>query len=133
MNRRKFIWVTGTGIVAATLPLLTSCQSSPWIGVLSMPSVLGQFCSEAELMAMGRSYIELVPDEAKISVLEDELLKVEDGSSFNPESEKSLRDFIVKKSEHDFVTEQTYIIKGWVMSQTEARQCGLFFLTHTNS
>ncbi|HPW62864.1 MAG TPA: hypothetical protein PLJ13_11260, partial [Cyclobacteriaceae bacterium] len=103
-----------------------------WTAILSVPSVLEQFCSETELMAIGNSYIERVPRESKISAIEKQLLKAEAENPFNPSSEKSLQDFISEKSEHDFSTGQTIVLNGWVLSQTEARQCGLFFLTRTS-
>jgi hypothetical protein len=133
VKRRKFIWLSGAGIAAATLPWLTSCQSSQWTSVLSVPSILGQFCSKTELMTIGNSYIERVPQESKISTIEKKLLKGDDENTFEPQSEKSLQDFISKMSERDFSTGQTIILKGWVLSKTEARQCGLFFLTHATS
>lgn len=132
MKRRKFIWLSGAGIAVATLPWFASCQSSQWTAILSVPSVLGQFCSEKELIAIGNSYIEHVPQESKISAIEKQLLKGEDENTFEPQSEKSLQDFISKMSELDFSTGQTIILKGWVLSHTEARQCTLFFLTHTS-
>jgi hypothetical protein len=132
VKRRKFIWISGVGIAVATLPWLTSCQSSQWTPILSMPSVLGQFCSETELMAIGNSYIERVPQESKISAIEKQLLKSEAGNPFKPSSEKSLQDFISKMNDRDFSTDQTIILNGWVLSQTEARQCALLFLTHTS-
>ena len=132
MKRRKFIWLSGAGIAVATLPWFASCQSSQWTAILSVPSVLEQFCSETELMAIGNSYIERVPRESKISAIEKQLLKAEAENPFNPSSEKSLQDFISEKSEHGFSTGQTIVLNGWVLSQTEARQCGLFFLTRTS-
>lgn len=133
MKRRKFIWLTGAGITAATLPWLTSCQSSQWTAILSVPSVLGQFCSEMELVAIGKSYTDQIPEESQVSALEKQLLIADDGDTFKPQSESSLINFINGKSEQDFATSKTIIVKGWVLSRTEARQCGLFFLTHTNS
>jgi hypothetical protein len=132
VKRRKFIWISGVGIAVATLPWLTSCQSSQWTPILSMPSVLGQFCSETELMAIGNSYIKRVPKESKISAIEKQLLKSEAGNLFDPSSEKALQDFISKMNDRDFSSDQTIILNGWVVSQTEARQCALFFLTHTS-
>lgn len=133
MKRRKFIWLSGAGIAAATLPWLTSCQSSPWTAILSVPSVLGQFCSEMELMAIGKSYTDQIPEESQVSTLEKQLLVAEDGDTYTPQSETSLITFINHKSEQDFAMSKTIIVQGWVLSRTEARQCGLFYLTHTNS
>jgi len=133
MRRKKFIWLSAVGITAATLPWLTSCQSSQWTAILSVPSVLGQFCSEMELVAIGKSYTDKIPEESQVSDLEKQLLISEDGDTFKPQSETSLSKFINRKSEQDFATSKTIIVKGWVLSRTEARQCGLFYLTHTNS
>jgi hypothetical protein len=36
---------------------------------------------------------------------------------------------IDKKKKEDFAKSNTVIVKGWVLSRTEARQCALYTLT----
>ncbi len=134
MRRRKFIWLSATGVVMSTLPWLGSCTSpSKWITILARPSVLGNFCDQQELMEMGKTYVARFPEEATISVLDNRLMLDDDSSSaYKPSSEEALREFIGRKIDRDFAMEQTLIIEGWVIAQTEARQCALYFLTQNS-
>lgn len=134
MRRRKFIWLSAASAAISALPWLASCTStSKWTAVLAIPSTLGNFCDQPELMAMGKTYIEWVPDESTTSALENLILLNDDGrGTYEPGSEESLREFITRKADQDFNMDQTVILKGWVISKTEARQCALYFLTQNS-
>jgi len=134
MRRRKFIWLSAAGAAISALPWLASCTStSKWTAVLAIPSVLGNFCDQPELMAMGKTYIEWFPDESTTSAMENLLLLNDDGrGTYEPASEESLREFITRKADQDFNMDETVILKGWVISKTEARQCALYFLTQNS-
>lgn len=134
MRRRKFIWLSAAGAAISTLPWLGSCTStSKWTAVLAIPTVLGNFCDQPELMAIGKTYSEWFPEESTSSALEGLLLLNDDGrGTYEPASEETLREFIKRKADQDFAMDQTMIIKGWVISKTEARQCALYFLTQNS-
>ena len=57
-----------------------------------------------------------------------------DGTSI-PETSDSLalQEKMQQKVRADFENGETLVIQGWVLSQTEARQCALYSLTQSNN
>jgi hypothetical protein len=73
--------------------------------------------------------MDYIPVESKEDQLVDLLLIDETGKSISRSSDLStINSLENQKIKHDFDTEKTIVVKGWVLSITEARQCALFSL-----
>jgi hypothetical protein len=133
MKRRTFIY-TGTGIVVATglgvgTFLLRNPESKWKIQPFHYPFILSDFLNEEFLRAIGNNYLVVRPDENSkeklLSEITSGLPKTQNNT--NDPDEQAIK--IEKKVEMDFKSERMVLINGWVISETEARQCALLFLS----
>lgn len=132
MNRRKFIIASAAvGAAAATIPWgYKQYEEFKWKShPLIYPPVLSQFCDQETIKKIGQEYRNSFPAENSkeqlTSLILNKVKTPESGSS-----EISVNDVLLKiQSEKDFKEEKLVILKGWVLSQTEARQCALFSLS----
>ena len=131
MKRRTFILISGVSVIALGIPWV-SCRNrtSHLNSVLSRPQLLARICDERELLEIGTLYRKQVPDEAGETQLVSLLLTDEAGKSISASTEKSSLDpWLEQKIRNDFEADRTVIVKGWVLSITEARQCAAYSLT----
>jgi hypothetical protein len=106
-------------------PLVSGCRSdSKWLPVISRPTTVTQFCDKAELLSIGQAYTKMHPGENDRIKLQDLIL-----TDVSTGSDQQLMASIDKKKKEDFAKSNTVIVKGWVLSRTEARQCALYTLT----
>jgi len=128
MDRRTFIQLSAVGAVAISLPQL-HCKPTPE-GLLEFPATLSTICDEKAIKEIGSAYLQIFPEENKSSRLRQQLLKDIDGKEIASTSDVDILSLHLQKKIHeDFRTSHTVILKGWVLSLTEARQCALFSLT----
>lgn len=128
MDRRSFLQLSAIGAVAITVPLI-HCRANP-DNVLGFPGTLSSICDEKTIRELGQSYIQKYPSENKSSKLQDLLLTGPDGNEISSSADTdTLATFLDKKIRADFKNTNTVILKGWVLSLTEARQCALYSLT----
>jgi hypothetical protein len=133
MQRRDFVMLGASALGFVITPwAMVSCNStSQWTTVLATPSMLGKFCSDAEIKEIGQVYCLDNPEEESIRTLEKKLLTQADGNLLEPATNEILDQHLSQLIDADFQREDTHMIKGWVISRTEARQCALYFLTHS--
>jgi hypothetical protein len=130
MKRKTFI-LTVLAAGAVTAVPLVKCRHVPLLkgGMLSHPRTLALFCDAETIRGIGRSYISQVPGENKKEVLEELLMSKE---GYSPDDiaggGNSVSELIAWKTERDFKEGKIVIENGWVLSETEARQCALFSL-----
>jgi hypothetical protein len=125
MKRRLFI-ITASS-VAASLPVVYYINKQKRQGnPLTTTDLLGSFCDDKTLQAIGNSYRTLMPQENEKQKLIDIILLDAKGKKFKTSNSTDLKELITRKVNEDFLTDNTMIIKGWVISKTEARQCALF-------
>jgi hypothetical protein len=131
MKRRTFIY-TGVAIVAGIglgdLYLLNNeskWKKQPFL----YPLILSNFLDEESLRVMGNSYRIQRPDENSkvrlLNALKNGMHTIQ--TRTNEMAEQALA--IEKNVEMDFKSDKLMIIKGWVISETEARQCALLSLS----
>ena len=128
MKRRNFIisaLVVGTGLPVAYYFEKHNGSHD----VLTKPDQLSRFCNEMELKDIGIKYRKTVQLENEQQKLKDLLLTDRSGKKIKPSDKVLVEELISKKTREDFVSYDTIIINGWVISITEARQCALFSLT----
>lgn len=115
MKRRAFLYFTVSGASAMLIPWV-SCN--PWrnhrIKTLAHPEFLSHICDEATIRTIGTTYRTQTTTEAQ----QDKLIELLNTSK---DLEKDIQD--------DYSSGRIVIIKGWVLSLTEVRQCALYSLS----
>ena len=130
MKRKTFIYLSVAGTVAMGLPSVYCRNRNGQLNkALSPPVFLSHICDANTIREIGRAYLDYIPVENKEDKLVDLLLIDETGKSISKSSDLStINSLENRKIKHDFDTEKTIVVKGWVLSITEARQCALFSL-----
>jgi hypothetical protein len=131
MKRRTFIF---TGVaVAAGIGLsdffLLNNQPKWKKQPLLYPFILSNFLDEESLRAIGNSYRHERPDENSKVKLLDALTGRMQGNQTDTNDMANQAMEIEKNVEVDFKSYKLLVIKGWVISETEARQCALLSLS----
>jgi hypothetical protein len=131
MKRRTFIY-TGVAItVGVGLSDLFFWNNEPkWKKrPFLYPFILSNILDEKSLRIIGNSYRVMKPDEnSKVKLLNaitSSMNTIQTGTNdlANQATE------IEKNVEKDFKSDKLIVIKGWVISETEARQCALLSLS----
>ncbi len=129
MKRRTFILTGIAGTVAIALPVIKYKMDHIAIDdPLMRPTVLSNFCDEKQVREIGASYLAQAPEESQELKLRHLLLIDENGKQ-NEQEEKTISEILDKKVNREFSEGKIVVESGWVLSQTEARQCALFSLT----
>lgn len=88
-----------------------------------------RLCDAPTIQKIGEAYRTKVPAESGKEALTERLLE---DSSGNPLSEKTdntaIHAFLNDKIKQDFEAGRIVTLHGWMLSETEARQCALFSL-----
>jgi hypothetical protein len=131
MKRRNFILISSAVVLAvASVPVYRYYKKkSRFYNPLVTPDDLSRFCDEGTIREIGLSYRNMVPAENDKKKLTDILLTSDDGKITGSSDNVAVFELIDKKIKKDFKEYQLQVIKGWVISTTEARQCALFSLT----
>lgn len=131
MKRRKFIWIGSAVVLAvASVPAYQYYKKkSKFYNTLVTPNELSRFCDEGIIRDIGLSYRSMTPAENEKKKLKDLLLTGDDGKQTKESDNEAVFELIDKKIRKDFKEDKLQVIKGWVISTTEARQCALFSLT----
>ena len=131
MKRRKFLWIGSAVVLAvASVPAYRYYKKkSKFYNPLVTPNDLSRFCDEGIIRDIGLSYRNMTPGENEKKKLTDLLLAGDDGKLTGEWDNEAVFELIDKKVRKDFKEDKLQVIKGWVISTTEARQCALFSLT----
>jgi hypothetical protein len=126
MKRRNFIMITAAGIAAISIPSTFYYLEVAKDNALAHPQSLSQIWDAETIRAIGSGYLKLV------SVENDQKALSEIIQSNIEDHYLSFESALEHKIKADFETSQSVMIDGWLLSVTEARQCALFLLTHSN-
>lgn len=108
------------GTAAMSLPSLQCREPSAAVEkILSEPLMLSRFCDESSLKKIGIEYRDRFGADDQ-SNLRQNLLQGVSGTEGN-----ELRESIVNRIREDFDQGRIVRIDGWIISETEARQCAL--------
>ena len=131
MKRRTFIYTgvaVAAGIGLSDLFLLNNeskWKKQPFI----YPFILSDFLDQASLRVIGNSYRVMRPDENS----KEKLLKAITSGKHTIQSrtnDPAIQAMDIEKNvEMDFKSDKLIVIKGWVISDTEARQCALLSMS----
>ena len=128
MKRRTFIataTITAIGLPVAYYVKKRFSKGDP----LTTAEMLSHFCDESALKEIGAAYRILVPAENEKQKLTDIILTDTSGQKVKASDWQAVEEIVAKKIHNDFMSQELIIVKGWVISKTEARQCALFSLT----
>jgi hypothetical protein len=128
MERRKFLIGIAAVAAASAIPIINYRFSHLLPGgYLMRPMVLANFCDGDTIRDIGLCYRHQVPEENEIKKLEVLLLTNNNGKEVDSKSDdKVICEFLGSKIDQEFKNGQIVIENGWVLSETEARQCALF-------
>jgi hypothetical protein len=126
MKRSEFIQLSAFAAAAISLPLLHSCSPAAGEHALSKPLFLSRLFDANTIKEAGKAYLQKTPAENN----DDKLIQLlSDNSSIAKSTdETAIQEYLDKKVRQDFQEGNTVLVKGWVLSVTEARQCALFSL-----
>ena len=131
MKRRTFVRLSAFSAVVIGIPSLNCRSRNPVLNkTLSQPFLLSRMCDAKTIREIGTTYREHSPAETKEEQLVALLLTDTAGNPVSKSSDSSvIHSLLERKIQNDFETGSTVIVKGWVLSATEARQCALYSLT----
>ena len=131
MHRRTFCILSSTGLASVLLPIASCSEDDTALQTqLSLPATLATINDTDTITGLGQAYLEQVDGENTAALLIDTLMVKPDGGAISPTTDNvTLQRLMSEKIQYDFETGATVVVKGWVLSRTEARQCALFSLT----
>jgi hypothetical protein len=124
MQRRTFIQLSAYTAVALTLPFANSCTPGAGEMAIAQPLIFSHLADVNTIAEAGKAYRKANPGEDNKKNL-TALLLAKNNLSESSDA-RSIRLLLDKQVEDDFKTDKTVMVKGWVLSLTEARQCALF-------
>jgi hypothetical protein len=124
MNRRNFIFLTSAGVAAIAIPTLVySLHENPVDKLLFQPQSLAEIWDMDTMNTIGLNYMLKVPKENRERILVKRLMGKSDREATN------LATTLEQQIHKDFISGNTVMVDGWILSVTEARQCALFSLS----
>ncbi len=93
---------------------------------LMRPNVLAHFCDGETITSIGHHYRNRGPAENQKEKLIGLWLANDAGQKVEASNYKKVSELLEKKIQQEFKEGKIVIEKGWVLSETEARQCALF-------
>ena len=133
MLRRTFVELTSMAVASTFLPFISCSSPDPALQrKLSLPTTLATINDPTTIAEVGKAYMEQVPGENSPERLIDQLMISSTGNNIpNTADSLTLQKMMAEKVQADFDKGETVVVRGWVLSRTEARQCALFSLTQT--
>src|SRR4051812_36298298 len=130
MKRRTFIYLSLAGAAGMGVPFVSCRNKNEALNkFLAQPKFLSRICDAKTIREIGKVYKEEFAPEHKKEQLASELLTDNSGKSFaETANQSSISSLLDQKIKQDFETGKTVVVKGWVLSATEAQQCAFFSL-----
>jgi hypothetical protein len=125
MQKDDFIYLSAYTAVALAIPEVDGgvCKQ---IDTETQPFFLSHLADIKTIVATGMAYRKAHKEEDNKNKLEELLLA--NSTLQSSSDDKAIKSMLDHKVENDFKTGKIAIIKGWVLSLTEARECALFSL-----
>ena len=127
MDRRHFITRAAAGTLALGLPG-AAWQTGPSaeLDTLARPALLDML-GDRRVRDLGVHYREMYPTEYDADILSAAILGSDTPARVGT---PTLHSYLEAMIRDDFAAGRTVLLKGWVLSVTEARQCALFSLVY---
>jgi hypothetical protein len=123
MKRREFLRLSAYSGIVLSVPFVQACKSGPENMAITEPGFLSHILDKKTLMDAGMDYVRQFPMENSKSKLEELLLTGSEIHGSTPAD--NVHEYFDKKTVQDFDQNHTVVADGWVLAQTEARQCAL--------
>lgn len=123
LDRRRFLQLAATGMVAGLATSACARETRKDAGALGKPALVEMLGPE-QAREIGKQYRAMVPAENTTATLRDAISRSRRRRFLRIRTrsiEEQIRD--------DFAAGRTVVVSGWVLSQTEARQCALYSLS----
>ena len=112
-------------------PSLNCTSNSKKYKSIAWPQSLTPICDTATIKQIGIDYRKKFPEETQTDHLAQLILTDKNGKILSDLTDTNSFALMLRdKISQDFRSGETIIIKGWVLSKTEGRQCALF--SHLN-
>ncbi|TSD67284.1 hypothetical protein FFF34_007775 [Inquilinus sp. KBS0705] len=121
MERRLFIKLSAFTAAALTLPLAQGCSNGSMETAVAQPFLFSQIVDVKTINEAGLAYRANHISEDNKEILTQLLLGEHKGLG-----KEAIQTKLDKQVTADFRQGKTIVLKGWVMSITEARQCALY-------
>ncbi len=120
MERRNFlVSIAGVTVLTISGAIYYSSRPIKYDALIVEPQLLSHIWDTDTITSIGNSYVSQTPKENS----ENELAKVLiENISGSPEE---MANSLTEKVANDFENGDIVMIDGWILSRTEARQCGL--------
>ncbi len=130
MKRRTFIF--SSAVAAVAVPMLYYLKTNKWknYNPIYIPAFLSAVCDAATIKSIGKAFIKQRPAESSKQKLKAAVLTKANGGTFTTVDKDALAAFINAKILAEFNCSNTVLAEGWLLSETEARQCALFSLIY---
>ncbi len=131
MQRRTFIISAAVVGVAAGVTLYIKWPREPkWEKFpLQYPFILSGFCDEETVRNIGINFRYLVPAENSKEKIMDSLTGNFKNKQVSLSDHSAVANQLEMNVEEDFKEGKFLTVKGWIISETEARQCALLSLS----
>ena len=123
MQRRHFIYLSAYTAAALTLPFAAGCNHER-MDMEAQPLFFSHLADVKTIIETGAAYRKAHPAEDDKNKLAELLLA---NNPLPPSANnKAIQSMLDNKVKYDFKTGRIAVVRGWVLSVTEARQCALF-------
>jgi hypothetical protein len=131
MQRRTFCELTSLAVAGTFLPIMGCSGPDPSLSQkLSLPTTMAIINDSATIIEVGTAYLKQVPGENDAESLVDRLMIGSNGEAIPKTADSQvLQKMMSDKVLADFQNGEIVVVRGWVLSRTEARQCALYSLT----
>lgn len=123
LDRRRFLQLTAAGMVASLTDSACSRDTSKTARALAQPALLEMLGPE-RVLQIGTQYRATVPRENSVAALRAAISSSR-GRNIPLIGQRSTEEQI----RDDFAAGRILVISGWVLAETEARQCALYSLS----
>jgi hypothetical protein len=132
-SRRAFVQAL---LAAAALPVVRDAQAASLTNVeggATLAEAIADMVRDIEVSQVGKAYLVVQPSESSMDRLISEIERaaLDDYRGFDPPSTHELGLALANAVRQDFQCGRIVNVRGWRLSQTEARVCALAHLAHT--
>lgn len=123
MKRRHFLFgLSSVAAMSVVGTYLYSTRDIEYDPIIAEPFFLSHIWDTDSIIDMGKKYLSVVKDENTDQKLAKQIL--------NDDGERGVESIyrINEQITNDFKNDRTILVDGWILSLTEARQCGLYSL-----
>lgn len=121
LHRRQFLRVSATTALVGLTGAACGPDAAYDLQALARPDLLSILGPDV-VHEIGLRYREMVPAEDQVEALRAAILGTRPWTSRLPGMAAPVSELV----QDDFAVDRTVLVRGWVLSVTEARQCALF-------